>query len=90
MGTDPDSVVDPQLRVHGIEGLRVADASIMPNITSCNTNAPCTMIAEKASDIIRGKRLERDPGAAVGRAAYSGLDEAHTLDPVVDGREELV
>jgi choline dehydrogenase len=55
MGTDRDSVVDPQLRVHGIEGLRVADASIMPNITSCNTNGPCTMIAEKAADIIRGR-----------------------------------
>ena len=90
MGTGQDSVVDPQLRVYGIEGLRVADASIMPNITSCNTNAPCTMIAEKAADIIRGRVLERNPSAAVGRAAHSGLDEAHALDPVIDRRQELV
>ena len=54
MGTDYMSVVDPQLRVMGIEGLRVADASIMPNIVSGNTNAACTMIGERASDIIRG------------------------------------
>ena len=54
MGTDPLSVVDPQLRVMGIENLRVADASIMPNIVSGNTNAACTMIGERASDIIRG------------------------------------
>jgi len=54
MGTDFMSVVDPQLRVRGIENLRVADASIMPNIVSGNTNAACTMIGERASDIIRG------------------------------------
>ena len=54
MGTEVLSVVDPQLRVMGIESLRVADASIMPNIVSGNTNAACTMIGERASDIIRG------------------------------------
>ena len=52
MGTDPTSVVDPRLRVHGIQGLRVADASIMPAITSGNTNAPSMMIGEKAADLV--------------------------------------
>ncbi|WP_305984526.1 GMC family oxidoreductase [Roseibium sp. MMSF_3544] len=53
MGTNGNSVVDPKLRVHGIEGLRVADCSIMPDIVSGNTNAPAIMIGEKASDLIR-------------------------------------
>ena len=52
MGRDPLAVVDARLRVHGIEGLRVADASIMPVITSGNTNAPAIMIGEKASDMV--------------------------------------
>ena len=52
MGVDERAVVDPQLRVRGIEGLRVADAAIMPSITGGNTNAPCYMIGEKAAEFI--------------------------------------
>jgi choline dehydrogenase len=52
MGTDPLSVVDPQLRVHGIDRLRVCDSSVMPLEISANTNAPTIMIAEKAADLI--------------------------------------
>jgi choline dehydrogenase len=52
MGVDADAVVDPQLRVRGVEGLRVADASIMPTVTSGNTNAPAVMIGERAAMLL--------------------------------------
>jgi choline dehydrogenase len=52
MGNDPMAVVDPELKVHGITGLRIADASIMPTLTSGNTNAPCIMIGEKCSAMV--------------------------------------
>lgn len=54
MGTDPMSVLDGEMRVHGIEKLRVVDASAMPRVVSGNTNAPVMMMAEKAADLIRG------------------------------------
>jgi choline dehydrogenase len=56
IGTDERAVVDPSLRVRGIDGLRIADASVIPIIPSCNTNAPVVMIAERAVDFILGAR----------------------------------
>ena len=61
MGYDADAVVDPQLRVHGLEGLRIADASIMPVVPSGNTNLPSMMIGERAADLIRGRSLAPEP-----------------------------
>jgi choline dehydrogenase/4-pyridoxate dehydrogenase len=53
--SDPTSVVDAELRVHGVEALRVVDASVFPDIVGGNINAPVVMIAEKAADLMRGR-----------------------------------
>ena len=65
MGRDPMAVVDSQLRVRGIKSLRVADASIMPLITSGNTNAPTVMIAERVCDFIKADAARKEPSGAV-------------------------
>jgi choline dehydrogenase len=77
MGEDEDAVVDSGLRVHGIAGLRVIDASVMPTLIGGNTNAPTIMIAERASDLIRGLPvLSGHPAraAATAPAAFAAAD----------------
>lgn len=79
MGSDDMAVVDARLRVHGISGLRVADASIMPTITSGNTHAPAVMIAEKCADM-----LLQDAGVRV--TLPEGLDEKRAAQPAAASR----
>jgi choline dehydrogenase len=66
MGTDDASVVDEQLRVRGLEGLRVIDASVMPTVPRGNTNAPTIALAERAADLLRGldPQTTEQPAAA--------------------------
>ena len=78
MGPGPLDVVDAELRVHGLQGLRVVDASVMPRIVGGNTNAPTMMIAEKAADLIRAARVGRLGGkvASPAQAAASAQTPA--------------
>jgi choline dehydrogenase len=63
MGTDEQAVLDSQLRVRGVEGLRVADASAMPTLVRGNTNAPSILIGERAADLILGRAVALEPAA---------------------------
>jgi len=73
MGTDAMAVVDARLRVHGIDGLRVVDCSVMPTLVSGNTHAPVVMMAEKAVDMIREDHAARRGAAGVARASSEAL-----------------
>ncbi|HXD55473.1 MAG TPA: FAD-dependent oxidoreductase [Solirubrobacteraceae bacterium] len=69
MGTDAEAVVDAELRVNGLQGLRVVDASVMPKVPRGNTNAPTIALAERAADLIRHGRAVAEPAATAGAAA---------------------
>jgi choline dehydrogenase len=69
MGQDPMAVVDSELRVHGIAGLRVADASVMPTMVSSNTNAPSFMIGERCADFLLRTAGDNAPPGAFAKEA---------------------
>lgn len=77
---DPTAVVDPQLRVRGIRGLRVADASIMPRVVSGNTNGPAIMIGERCADFIK-KQWQNDVGDRFGGGAGSQPNQNKPWNP---------
>src|SRR5262249_49494925 len=79
MGSDPRAVVDHELRVHGIEGLRIADASIMPTLTSGNTNAPCIMIGEKCGERVPAAARAGERRAGAERGDQAGWKRAGVI-----------
>lgn len=91
--TDPMAVVDPQLQVHGISGLRVMDASIMPSLVSGNTHATCVMIAEKGVQFIKDKYVPNlptrfgggfqssNPSGGVVKPNYTTVKDPHSPFP---------
>ncbi|MEM7294786.1 MAG: GMC oxidoreductase, partial [Pseudomonadota bacterium] len=81
MGTDAMAVVDPDVRVHGMENLRVADSSIFPTIPNGNLNAPTIMTAERAADIIKGKVLPPDDAPVQLGGDWESLQRSATTQP---------
>ena len=79
MGEDAAAVVDTELRVNGLQGLRVVDASVMPTVPRGNTNAPTIALAERAADLIRHGRALAEPMAAASTRDQADLAGRHGL-----------